>query len=153
VPGIADAGRCPVCSRQIPERDRTHGGRRPRYCSSACKARAYRARQQAGQPPGTDAPALTDAARHARAIEIRQQVSELTGILADTASGQQALFTTPAARRGRPADTARTLHNLITELTTLAVTADVTKHATKRHATTGAPQASPLFDTPDIGDR
>ncbi|MGH3199790.1 MAG: hypothetical protein ACRDOH_06155 [Streptosporangiaceae bacterium] len=87
--------RCPACGSQLPRRDRSHGGRKARYCSGACKAKAYRARQQAGGPPATDKAPLPSAARHARAVEIRQQVSELTGIMADTASGQQALFASP----------------------------------------------------------
>jgi hypothetical protein len=32
----------------MPDRDRSRGGRRARYCSGACKAKAYRDRQQAG---------------------------------------------------------------------------------------------------------
>ena len=66
--------RCPVCSRQLPSRDRPHGGRKARYCSDACKAKAYRARQQAVGPPA-GMPPLSPAARHARVIEIRQQVA------------------------------------------------------------------------------
>ena len=68
-------------------------------------AKAYRVRRQAGGPPDTDRPPLTPAARHARAVEIRQQVSELAGALADTASGQQELFASPGTtRRTRPAE-------------------------------------------------
>jgi hypothetical protein len=90
---------------------------------------------------------LPEGARHARAVEIRQQASDLIAILADTASGQQALFVTPAAsRRTRPAETARILHRLITELATLA--AAVTKPATKRRP----PETSPLFDDEDLND-
>jgi hypothetical protein len=144
---VTPGTRCPVCGQQLPSRDRPRGGRTPRYCSGACKAKAYRARQQAGEPPGTGTPPLTAAARHARAIEIRQQVSELAGALADTASGQQALFASPGTmRRARPEDTARTLHQLITELTTLATTATVTKRVTLRRAPAGTTQTSPLFD-------
>jgi hypothetical protein len=52
--------------------------------------------------------------------------------MADTASGQQALFASPAAsRRTRPAETARILHRLITELATLATATAVTKRATE----------------------
>ena len=141
-----DAG-CPVCGRQLASRDRPHGGRKPRYCSGACKAKAYRARQQAGgPPPGT--PPIPPAARHARVIEIRQQVSELVGTMADAASGQQALFTSPGAarRRTRPAETARTLHRLIAELAALAVTAAVTERVTIRQTPGGTAQAMPLFD-------
>jgi hypothetical protein len=72
-------------------------------------------------PPDTDRPPLTPAARHARAVEIRQQVSELAGTLADTASGQQRLIT-----ELRDARTATTV--------------------TKRFAPDGAPQTSPLFE-------
>ncbi|HEX9355700.1 MAG TPA: hypothetical protein VF933_18010 [Streptosporangiaceae bacterium] len=134
---------CRVCGRQLPARDRAHGGRKARYCSGACKAKACRVRRQAGGPPDTDRPPLRPAARHARAVEIRQQVSELAGALADTASGQQALFASPGTtRRTRPAEAARILHRLITELTMLAAATTVTK----RRAPDGAPQTSPLFE-------
>jgi hypothetical protein len=83
------AGHCPACGGQVPDRDRSRGGRPVRYCSGACKAKAYRDRQRAGGPAAPDGP-LPAAARHARAIEIRQQVSDLIASLADTASGQQA---------------------------------------------------------------
>jgi hypothetical protein len=140
------AGRCPVCGQPVPARDRPHGGRNARYCSGACKAKAYRARQENNGPSGTGSPSLTAAARHARVIEIRQQITELAGILADTASGQQALFGTPGtARRATPAGTARTLHKLITELTSLAADATVTKHVTLHRAENGS-QTPPLFD-------
>jgi hypothetical protein len=138
---------CPVCGRRLAARDRPHGGRKARYCSGACKARAYRARQQAGEaPPGT--PPASPAARHARVIEIRQQVSELTSIMADTASGQQPLFAPPgtARRRNRPAETARTLHRLIAELTALAAAATVTERVTIRQAAGGTTQTMPLFN-------
>ncbi len=101
----------------------------------------------AGARPGT-APAharrrLAPAARHARVVEIRQQVSELAGALADTASGQQALFASPGTtRRTRPAEAARIPHRLITELTMLATATTVTK----RRAPAGAPRTSPLFE-------
>lgn len=138
--------RCPVCGRQLPDRDRPHGGRAARYCSGACKAKAYRARQQAGKPAGTQP--VPPAGRHARAVEIRQRVSELVGIMADAASGQQALFASPGAarRRTRPAETARTLHRLIDELTALAVAATVTKRVTIRQAPGGTTPTMPLFD-------
>ena len=88
---------------------------------------------------------LPAGARHARAVEIRQRISELAGNLADTASGQQALFPSPGtARPARPAETARTLHQLITELTTLATAATVTKRVTLHRAESGK-QAPPLF--------
>ena len=64
------AGRCPVCDQPIPARDRPHGGRNARYCPGACKAKAYRARQENNGPSGTGPPPLTAAARHARVIEI-----------------------------------------------------------------------------------
>lgn len=51
----------------------------------------------------------------------------------------------PCAAPG-PEDTARTLHQLITELTTLATTATVTKRVTFRRAPAGTTQTSPLFD-------
>lgn len=145
---MTTAARCPVCGEQVPARDRPHGGRKARYCSGACKAKAYRARQQA-DPPGTDGPPLLAAVRHARAIEIRRQISELAGILADTASGQQALFAPPGTgRRARPAETAQVLHRLITELAALATAAAVTKRATLHRAPSGTPQMMPLFDEP-----
>ena len=100
------AGRCPACGSLLPGRDRQRGGRKLRYCSGACKAKAYRDRQRSGTRAGDAEPPLppTAAARHARAIEIRRQISELTGTLADTASGQQALFRSPGplAARGPP---------------------------------------------------
>jgi hypothetical protein len=133
---------------QLAARDRPHGGRKPRYCSGACKAKAHRARQQAGEPP-PDTPPISPAARHARAIEIRQQVSELVGAaMADTASGQQALFAPPgtARHRPRPAETARALHRLIAELATLAVAATVTERVTIRQAPGGTTDTMPLFD-------
>jgi len=140
------AGTCPACGGQVPDRDRSRGGRPARYCSGACKAKAYRERQQPGSPAAPDGPPLPAAARHARAIEIRQQASDLITALADTASGQQALFTTPASpRRARPAETARTLHRLITELATLAATATITKRATKPHL----PETPTLLDNAD----
>jgi hypothetical protein len=150
---VTAAARCSVCDGQMPARDRARGGRRPRYCSGACKAKAYRARQQAGESPAADPAPLPPAARHARAVEIRQQVGELTGVLADTASGQEALFPSPGtARRSRPGETARLLHRLIVELTVLATAATVTKRATKRRSPAGVPQTSPLFDGTDIDD-
>jgi hypothetical protein len=140
---------CPVCGRQLPARDRANGGRTLRYCSGACKAKAYRARRQADGPAGTNGTQLPPGARHARAIEIRRQISELAGALADTASGQQTLFATPAVgRRTRPADTGRTLHQLIAELTTLAIVATVTKHVTNHRTTAGPPSTASLLDKP-----
>jgi hypothetical protein len=145
--------RCPVCGGQVPDRDRSRGGRKARYCSGGCKAKAYRARQQAADgATAPDAPPLPAAGRHARAVEIRQQASDLIGILADTASGQQALFASPgASRRIRPAETARILHRLVSELAALATAASVTKRATIRRLT-GAPQTSPLFDDGDLNN-
>jgi hypothetical protein len=51
-PGITPGTQCPVCGQQLPSCDRRHGGRTPRHCPGACKARAYRARQQASEPAG-----------------------------------------------------------------------------------------------------
>jgi hypothetical protein len=145
-----DAARCPTCDEPLPERDRSRGGRKARYCSGACKARAYRARQQDGSPEASGRPPLPEGARHARAAEIRQQASDLLTALADTASGQQALFT-PAGttRRTQPTEAARFLHRLVAELATLAAAAAVTKRATKRRA----PETLPLFHEglPDDG--
>jgi hypothetical protein len=147
---VTGTARCPVCGEPLPARDRPHGGRRARYCSGSCKARAYRARQQADEFPGAASGPLPPGARHALAVEIRQQASDLIAALSDTASGQQALFSTPGtARRTQPAVAGRTLHRLITELTTLALSATVTKRATKRQPPGGAPQPPPLFDEPD----
>ena len=144
---MTTAPRCPVCDGQMPDRDRSRGGRKARYCSGACKAKAYRARQQAGGFAAPDSPPLPAAARHARAVEIRQQAGDLIGALADTASGQQALFASPgSASRTRPAETARILHRLIAELTALATVTAVTKRATKRELPAGPPQTSPLFE-------
>jgi hypothetical protein len=143
---VTGTARCPVCDRQLPERDRSHGGRKARYCSGACKAKAYRNRRQA-RGPAAPAPPLPAPARHARAVEIRQQATDLIGALADTTSGQQALFERPSARRPtRPAETAETLHQLISELATLATAAAVMKLATKRCPPDYSPQAPPLFD-------
>jgi hypothetical protein len=102
--GITVEPRCPACDGQMPDRDRGRGGRKARYCSGACRAKAYRARRQAGGFAASDSPPLPAAARHARAVEIRQQASDLIGTLADTASGQQALFASPgsAAAPGPP---------------------------------------------------
>ena len=147
---MTSAARCPVCDSPLPARDSPHGGRKARYCSGACKARAYRTRQQAGGAPSADPGPLPPGARHARAVEIRQQASDLIAVLADAASGQQALFATPGTpRRTRPSETGRTLHHLITELTMLAAAAAVTKRATKRRTPAGEPQTSPLFDEAD----
>jgi hypothetical protein len=149
---VTGTARCPVCDEPLPARDRPHGGRNARYCSGACKARAYRARQQAGETPAGDLALLPPGGRHARVIEIRQQVSELAGMLADTASGQQTLFAAPGAtRRIRPAETGRALHRLIAELTMLAATATVAKRAAARPQT-GAPRASPLFEETGLND-
>ena len=136
------AGRCPACGSLLPGRDRQRGGRKLRYCSGACKAKAYRD----AEPPLPP----TAAARHARATEIRRQIIELTAAMADTASGQQALFASPGTtRRARPADTARTLHHLVNELATLATAATITKRVTIRRATDRTPQTSLLFGEPD----
>jgi hypothetical protein len=114
------AGRCPACGSLLPGRDRQRGGRRLRYCSGA----------------------------HARATEIRQQIGELTAAMADTASGQQALFASPgAARRMRPADTAAALHRLVAELAVLATAGTVTKRVTFRRTPAGT-ETAPLFDEP-----
>ncbi len=142
------AGHCPACGGQMPDRDRNRGGRPARYCSGACKAKAYRDRRQAGSPAAPGSPPPPAAARHARAVEIRQQASDLIATLADTASGQQALFTTPStARRPRPATIARTLHLLVTELAALAAASTVTKHATKHSPA----EDSSLFDDTEPG--
>jgi hypothetical protein len=144
------AGRCPVCGTQLPARDRQRGGRKPRYCSGACKAKAYRGRRPSAPHAGTAQSPLppTAAARHARAIEIRQQISELTTTLTETASGQQPLFPSAPARRFRPASTAAVLHQLISELAMLATAAPRTSRPTIAPAATGTPQTAPLFPAP-----
>jgi hypothetical protein len=145
------AARCPACGSPLPGRDRQRGGRKPRYCSGACKAKAYRDRQRSGTRAGDAEPPLppTAAARYARATEIRRQIGELTAAMADTASGQQALFASPgAARRMRPSDTAAALHRLIAELAVLATAATVTKRVTLRRAPAGTTETAPLFDEP-----
>jgi hypothetical protein len=143
------AGRCPACGCLLPGRDRQNGGRKLQYCSGACKAKAYRDRQRSGRHAGPLPP--TAEARHARATDIRQQISELTAAMADTASGQQALFASPGTtRQARPAGTARTLHRLIDELAALATAATVTERVTFRRAPAETPQTSPLFDEPGI---
>ncbi len=149
---MTPGGRCPVCGQQLPGRDRLRGGRKPRYCSGACKAKAYRARQRSGERATAAEPALpsTPATRYARATGVRQQISELTAALADTASGQQQLFASPrTARRTRPADTAAALHRLITELAALAAAAAAPARRTIPDAATGTPQTAPLFQEPD----
>jgi hypothetical protein len=148
---MTPGARCPVCGQQLPGRDRLRGGRKLRYCSGACKAKAYRARHRSGERASAAEPALpsTAAARYARATGIRQQISELTAALADTASGQQALFASPpAARRTRPADTAAALHRHIAELAALAAAAAVPARRAIPHAATGTPQTAPLFQEP-----
>ncbi len=105
-------------------------------------AKAYRVRRQAGGPPDTDRPPVTPAARHARAVEIRQQVGELAGALADTpAASRRYSHHQAPPRRTRAAEATRILHRLITELTMLATATTVPK----RRAPDGAPQTSPLF--------
>lgn len=137
-PGTA-AAPCLACGEPLPTHDPGRAGRKARYCSGACKARAYRARRQPSGPAGLSLPA---GARYARAAEIRQQASDLIASLADTASGQQALFTTArTTRQAQPAQTARTLHRLVTELAALATAAALTKRATKHRP----PETSPLF--------
>ena len=155
--------RCGRCGKVPPPAARSAAGRCPTVTAAAADARPGTA--PAAARPRHTAPASRPAApqhrtgrrsrsrRHARAVEIRQQASDLIGTLADTASGQQALFASPGARRGtRPTETARILHRLITELATLATAATVTKRTTKRRPPAGTPQTSPLFDNGDLND-
>ena len=110
---------CPVCGEHLPGPDPRRTGRKPGYCSNACKAKAYRARQRSGEHVSAADPALLSSAgdRYVRTTGIHQRISDLTTALADTASGQQALFAPPrTVRRMRPADTAAALHLLIAEL-------------------------------------
>jgi hypothetical protein len=147
--GVPAGPQCAACGAPLPGRDRAHGGRSARYCSGACKAKAYRARRNPGEPAGAGGPPLSAAVRHARAIEIRQQISQLAAILADTASGQQELFASPGtARAARPAETAQALHQLITELAALAAAMTVTKRVTLADAPAQVPQTAPLFGHP-----
>jgi len=85
---------------------------------------------------------------------IRQQISEMTAILADTASGQQALFALPRnTRRPRPAATRAELHQLITELAVLAADAVAQARRAARRPAATAPQTAPLFDELDAPAR
>lgn len=95
--------RCLHCDTALPDQPRPGGGRKPRYCTDACKARAYRARQLTtrARPPEEVTLPATAAARYARAAEIHRQISELVTTLADIASGQQALFEVSPVSRTR----------------------------------------------------
>ena len=122
--GGGQPARCLHCGTALPGQPRPRGGRKPRYCTDACKARAYRARQltaRATPPAGTAIPAGA-AARYARATEIHPQISELVTTLAAIASGQQALFESAAS--SKPARTTiRKLNKLISEMAALAAAA------------------------------
>jgi hypothetical protein len=147
--------RCPVCGQQLPGPSPQRTGRKPRYCSAACKAKAYRARQRSSEHATDTAPPLPSSAadRYARTIEIRQQISDLTTALADTASGQQALFAAPGtARRIRPADAAAALHRLIAELAALATAAASQTRRTRTRPATRTPQTPPLFSELKTGE-
>lgn len=113
--------RCLNCGTALPCQPKPGAGRKPRYCTNACKARAYRARQAATRAKpaqGITIPSSTEA-RYARATEIRPQISELVTILADTASGPQALFESAAS--SKPVRTTiRKLNKLTSELAALA---------------------------------
>ena len=147
---VSSGPQCAACGAQLPGRDRARGGRNARYCSGACKAKAYRARRNAGEPADAGGPPISAAVRYARATEIRQQIIQLTANLADTASGQQELFASPGtARSARPAETAQALHQLITELAALAVAAaTVTKRVTFPVTPARARQTALLFGHP-----
>lgn len=115
--------RCLHCGTALPSQPRPKGGRKPGYCTDACKARAYRARRLtawATPPAGTTIPAGA-AARYARATEIHPQISELVTTLADIASGQQALFESATSKPVRT--TIRKLNKLSSELAALAAAA------------------------------
>jgi hypothetical protein len=118
--------RCLHCDTALPGQPRPRGGRKPRYCTEACKARAYRARQLAAgaRPPEEVTLPSTATARYARATEIHRQIGELVATLADTASGQQALFETAASRKPVRA-TIKKLNKLTSELAALAVAASL----------------------------
>ncbi len=94
------------------------------YCTDACKARAYRARQLTAwaRPPEEVTLPATAAARYARATEIHRQISELVTTLADIASGQQALF--ESTTTSKPVRTTiKELNKLTSELAALAAAA------------------------------
>ena len=115
--------RCLHCDAALPDQPRP-GGRKPRYCTDACKARAYRARQLTtwARPPEEVTLPATAAARYARATEIHRQISELVTTLADIASGQQALFeSTTSSKPVRT--TIKKLNKLTSELAALAAAA------------------------------
>jgi hypothetical protein len=144
---------CPACGQQLPGHDQRRTGRKPRYCSNACKAKAYRDRQHSGEHASAAGSPLPSCAadRYARTIEIRQQISDLTTAMAETASGQQALFASPSTpRRIRPAETAEALHRLVTELAALAVVAPAQTRRTR--ARPGA-ETPPLFGEPETDER
>ena len=116
--------RCLHCDTALPHQPRPRGGRKPRYCTDACKARAYRARQLttwARPPEGITLPSGA-AARYARATEIHRQISELVTTLADIASGQQALFESATSSKPVRA-TIKKLGKLTSELAALAAAA------------------------------
>jgi hypothetical protein len=147
---VSSGPQCAACGAQLPGRDRARGGRNARYCSGACKAKAYRVRRNAGKPADADGPPISAAVRYARATKIRQEIIQLTANLADTASGQQELFASPGtARSARPAETAQALHQLITELAALAAAAaTVTKRVTFPVTPARARQTALLFGHP-----
>ena len=116
--------RCLHCDTALPGQPRPRGGRKPRYCTEACKARAYRARQLTAwaRPPEEVTLPATAAARYARATEIHRQISELVTTLADIASGQQALF--ESTTTSKPVRTTiKKLNKLTSELAALAAAA------------------------------
>ena len=116
--------RCLHCDTALPDQPRPGGGRKPRYCTDACKARAYRARQRTtwARPPEEVTLPATAAARYARAAEIHRQISELVTTLADIASGQQTLFeSTTSSKPVRT--TIKKLNKLTSELAALAAAA------------------------------
>jgi hypothetical protein len=140
--------RCLLCGAPLPGQIRPRGGRNLRYCSDACKARAYRARQLTAlaEAPAVTLPS-TASARYARAIEVHREISELVTALADTASGQQVLFL-PGPGRKPARVTAKKLHRLIGELTILAAAAapdETSRHETgpSRTRRRAAPPAGP----------
>jgi hypothetical protein len=115
--------RCLHCDTALPDQPRPGGGRKPRYCTDACKAKAYRARQLTAwaRPPEEVTLPATTAARYARATEIHRQISELVTTLADIASGQQALFESTTSKPVRT--TIKKLNKLTSELAALAAAA------------------------------
>ena len=110
--------RCLHCDTALPGQPRPRGGRKPRYCTEACKARAYRARQLAAWPGRPRKSRCPLPRRPGTPAQPRSTT------LADTASGQHALFETAASRKPLRA-TINKLNKLTSELAALAAAASL----------------------------